>query len=141
MLDQALTGFFILIILVFIILNTFEFTEHQYVQILFWGMCIPARGLLVIAAKEYNMRPLTGLMTIGFASKFAREQYRISQLDPNTPNIYGFGDGFGTPIYWHQMRLMHAIFHGLYTFNKSKNAYLFLVADLIMSIGMNIFNR
>ena len=138
------TIFIVILVIVFIVmqLSTYGTISTVLYTNLFWLGCIPARATIVYAASQkLKYTPyITGLISFGFFQRFIREQYRMHKGEVANNGELGVGLGvFKTPVYWHEMRLVHAVLYGLYTLlNKYENSYLILLADLAMAGSFNL---
>jgi hypothetical protein len=139
------TIFIVILVIVLVVIQLFNYGAIStviYSKLLFWLACIPARATIVYAASQkMKYTPyITGLFSIGFLQKYVREQYRMYNDEPANDGNKGFGISlFKTSVYWHDMRLVHAVLYGLYTLlNKYDNSYLILLADLAMSATFNV---
>jgi hypothetical protein len=142
MLQSATIVVLILVAIILIIVKIFNFTDAKARKILFWGVCIPIRSLIVIAAKERNIAPLTALFAIGFGSKFVREENRMNR-QREAGEVVDFGKGItGGDVYWHDIRLIHSGMYALYSlFADVPGSYLILATDLFYSMAANIKYR
>lgn len=142
MLGSAIVIVLIIITIIITIVKIFDFKDDKARKILFWGVCIPIRSLIVIAAKEHNIAPIAALIAVGFGTKFVHEENRMNkQILAGEPVDFGKGIT-GGDVYWHDIRLVHSGLFALYSlFADLPNSYLILAADLMYSMGSNIKYR
>lgn len=105
---------------------------------LFLGGCIPIRlGLTAFAKYMPNKYlPLLGgvtlLMALGFLYLYFTGQRKTGQ------------ETFGAPIWWSKFRIIHGLFYllfSLFAFAKIPNAYLFLLYDTLLGLGLFIWHH
>ena len=106
--------------------------------LLFLGGCIPMRLLFVWLAKKMplNYLPYAGalalLPAIGFIYLFLTGK-RTSGLETQ-----------GAPIWWSQFRLIHGFLYlcfAYYAFQRARNAYLYLLADVWLGLGLFLWHH
>jgi len=99
--------------------------------ILFLFGCIGLRTLFVIIAKNINISllPYLGylalLQAIGFMYIYLTDKRKTG---PET---------FGEKIWWNNMRPVHALLYGLFSYNainKNQNAWIYLLIDVIIGL-------
>ena len=101
--------------------------------LLFLGGCIPSRLLLVGLAKYMPLvyLPYLGYMTLvmglGFLYLYFTGERKVG------------AETFGHPIWWRNYRIIHGIFYlvfSYYAIHKYANAYLFLLYDTLIGLGL-----
>jgi len=105
--------------------------------ILFLFGCIFVRSLFVIISKTYTQYlPVFGLLALLPAVGFLYIYFTHSRkTGPET---------FNQPIWWNNLRPIHAIFYLLFAYfaiNKNKNSWLFLLADVILGLSSFLFHH
>ena len=106
--------------------------------LLFLGGCIPMRLLFVWLAKKMplNYLPYAGALALlpafGFIYLFLTGK-RTSGLETQ-----------GAPIWWSQFRIIHGFLYlcfAYYAFQRARNAYLFLLADVLIGLGFFLWHH
>lgn len=107
-------------------------------NILFIFGCIGTRSLLVYIAKQTN--------------KFILFLMGLLALFPTIGFFYFYFSGtrqtgaevFGDKIWWNNLRPIHGTLYGLFAYNAligNKNAYLYLLIDVIFGFAAFMMNR
>ena len=101
--------------------------------LLFLGLCIPSRLLLVALAKYMPNKYLpylgyiTLLMALGFLYLYITGTRKVG------------AETFGQPIWWSKFRIIHGLFYLLFSFyaiNHYSSAYLILLYDTLIGLGL-----
>jgi hypothetical protein len=116
--------------------STFSDTEqaihHRPMLFSFW--CVGIRMLVVLLAASLGnsvLQAMGGLFLVlglAFAVRYVR-------FDPTKGNI----GQFGGPIWWNNMRLLHALTYllfGVMAIRGSKTAWIVLLVDVLLSIAV-----
>ena len=109
-------------------------TPMQKRLLLFLGGCIPARLMLVAAAKflPITYLPYMGIITLGIAIGFLYLYFTGKRrTGPETQ---------GAPIWWMKFRIIHGLLYLLFSimaFRKMHQAYIVLLIDTF--IGLILF--
>ena len=102
--------------------------------LMFLGGCIPARLFLVWIAKNCPLKYLPYLGLLALLPAFGFFYLFFTGKRTSGPET------LGAPIWWASFRPIHGLFYllfALYAFQKSKDAYKFLLADVI--VGLSLF--
>ena len=100
-------------------------------HLLFLLGCIPLRTYFVYYVKNSSEDRLRKLSVIGLIMFMA---WMIIYL---TDSRKTGGEVFGDKIWWNNLRPVHAILYGLFgylAYNKSKDSYKLLMADVIIGL-------
>ena len=106
--------------------------------LLFLGGCIPMRLLFVWLAKiiPLNYLPYAGALALlpafGFIYLFLSGKRTVG-LETQ-----------GAPIWWSQFRIIHGLIYlgfSYSAFQRLRNAYLFLLADVLLGLGLFIWHH
>jgi len=94
-------------------------------------VCIVLRSLFVVIAKNIDIKflPYLGylalLPAIGFIYIYATDSRKTG------------AETFGEKIWWNDLRPVHALMYGLFTFNainKNPNAWIYLLIDVLIGL-------
>lgn len=119
-------------------MNPMKMNPMQKRFLMFLGGCIPVRLLIVWLAKICPLQylPYLGLLAllpaIGFFYLFFSGK-RTSGLETG-----------GAPIWWSKFRPIHGLFYlffALYALQKRKEAYQFLLGDVIVGLGLFLWHH
>ena len=119
-------------------MNPMKMNPMQKRFLMFLGGCIPVRLLIVWLAKICPLQylPYLGLLAllpaIGFFYLFFSGK-RTSGLETG-----------GAPIWWSKFRPIHGLFYlffALYALEKKKEAYQFLLGDVILGLGLFLWHH
>lgn len=108
-------------------------TPMQKRYLLFLGGCIPTRLALTAVAKYISPQylPYLGLVTLAIAIGFLYLYFTGKRQT-------GF-ETQGAPIWWMRFRFMHGLLYLLFSvlaFMRYKNAYIVLLVDTIIGLGL-----
>ena len=106
--------------------------------LLFLGGCIPARFGLALLAKNTPIKYLHFIGYIGLLISLGFFYLYFS----NTRNIGA--ETFGNPIWWKKFRIVHAFFYlffAIYAIQKYANAYMFIVYDTVIGLGLFLWHH
>ena len=106
--------------------------------LLFLGGCIPMRLLFVWLTKimPLNYLPYAGALALlpafGFIYLFLTGKRTVGM------------ETQGAPIWWSRFRIIHGLIYlgfAYYAFQRLRNAYLFLLADVLLGLGLFIWHH
>ena len=104
--------------------------DFQKRFLLFIGLCVPSRFILMYIAK---ILPTKYLRYMGFLLLGPVIGWSHSYFTWSTKSL----GAFGGPVWWNKMRPIHAGFYFIFSLlaiNKNKNAYLVLLLDTLIGI-------
>lgn len=113
-------------------------TDLQKRAILFWVGCIGTRlGLVWLAKNRPKLLPYMGVVAIGIAIGFTAIFFGgLRKTGAET---------FGQPIWWNNLRLLHAFLYGLFAYyalhNDADTASTILGIDVAIGMAAWIHNR
>jgi hypothetical protein len=99
--------------------------------LLFLFGCIGLRSLFVVIAKNIDIKflPYLGylalLPTLGFIYIFATDSRKTGM------------ETFGEKIWWNDLRPLHAVLYGLFSYNAilgNRNAWIYLLIDVVFGL-------
>ena len=119
-----------------------QFSLQGFRMMMFWFSCIPMRLLMTYYAYDkptsYIIPIVASMISIGFIYQYITQQQKIERGERLSR---GFAGG---KVYWHEMRVIHALMYGLVALNSvfgnPSDSWKILMADVLMGGSRNLLN-